>query len=115
MKTDNPEYKSLLVDYMPEGEYMIGYYIDKEYYGRGIMTGVVKAVTERVLNGIVDDTVFDKERDHVDQVVRVPRLNAEYYEGNMGSLRVLIKNGFVEQEKCSIRIWRASGCTFFYI
>jgi RimJ/RimL family protein N-acetyltransferase len=55
----------------------IGYYLEKEYWGRGIMTKAIKILTNYLLNN------FD-----------LLRLYAEPFERNIGSKRALEKAGF---------------------
>ncbi|OJJ47328.1 hypothetical protein ASPZODRAFT_132324 [Penicilliopsis zonata CBS 506.65] len=56
----------------------IGYWLGEEYWGRGIATGVVKAFSTWTF----------------ETFPQIVRLEAEVYEGNEGSARVLTKAGY---------------------
>lgn len=67
----------------------IGYWLAEEFWGRGIATKALKAVTEYAFNN------FD-----------LHRIYADVFEWNTGSLRVLEKAGYeleVRQKKCVIK------------
>lgn len=58
----------------------IGYFLEREYWGRGIMSQVLKAVI---------DYLFEE--------LKVTRLQSVVMQENLGSRRLLEKNGFTEE------------------
>lgn len=60
----------------------IGYWLGEPYWGRGIVTRAVAAVTE-----------------HAFETLQLVRVEAEVFEGNMGSMRVLEKCGYEREAR----------------
>ena len=72
----------------------IGYWLGREYWGRGIATAAVRAVADYFL----DTAVYC-------------RLHAHTFEGNLASQRVLEKCGFVKEGVFRIAVLK-NGCLF---
>ncbi len=69
----------------------IGYWLGEAFWGRGIVTEVVGAVTDWTFRTYPD----------------LLRLEAGVFEGNPGSMRVLEKNGYVLEGRMKSRIVKA--------
>lgn len=66
-----------LEHYIPGHKAEVGYWLGKKYWGKGLMSEVLKAVVE---------FAFKK--------LKLKRIEANIYEPNIGSIKVCEKNGF---------------------
>lgn len=73
--------------YLRDGE--IGYYLLKEYAGKGVMTEAVRRICEEAF-----------------AVLPLLRITGLVYEPNMASRRVLEKNGFVPEGRMRQAVWK---------
>ena len=73
--------------YRRDGE--IGYYLLKEYAGKGVMTEAVRRICEEAF-----------------VVLPLLRITGLVYEPNMASRRVLEKNGFVPEGRMRQAVWK---------
>ena len=73
--------------YCRDGE--IGYYLLKEYAGKGVMTEAVRRICEEAFDALP-----------------LLRITGLVYEPNMASRRVLEKNGFVPEGRMRQAVWK---------
>ena len=67
-------------------KYVLGYWLSEKLWGQGIMTKCVNKVLSYVF----------------DNYPEIKTINSSYYPENIGSMKILMKNGFLDDENCKI-------------